>query len=200
MMRSHASVLARPSVLVLACSFLTSCFFYAGYPKSWAPLETHSKLGCWQVVGTYGDEGVTSEKKPQSVSLSAILFNGGTGAWSPGSVPEGTSVKIAKLSEDTMEISVWKEGKQESARTLSRGKKEFSCSSKGVTISQGRAGHAGEGFEVGASWMHINLAVNKEGSLVVEGVESEVGAFIIIPVVGGSSAWAIFKRVEGADR
>lgn len=198
-MRRHSRPWGPISTLILGLAFAGSCFFYKGYPREWPPLETHTKQGCWQILGTYSDEGVTSGKKPQGVSLSQILLTGGLDSWNADYAAEGMSVKIAKLSEDTLEISNWKDGQQLSARTFSHSKKEFSCTSKGLTIPQGRTGYGGEGFEVGASWMHLNLAVNKEGSLVIEGVESEVGAFIIIPVVGGSSCWAVFKRRDEAD-
>ncbi len=198
-MRRHASVLGPIPALILLGALTSSCFFYKGYPKDWAPLETNSKNSCWQIVGTYNDKGEFSGKEHRPVSLSDIILFGVTVAWNSKQIMEGATVKIAKISEDSMEISTWQDGKQVYDRILSRGKKQFSCSSKGVTIPQGRSGVAGEGFEVGSKWEHLNLAVNKEGSLVIEAVESEVGAFLIIPVAGGGSAWATFKRIESAE-
>jgi hypothetical protein len=198
-MKRRALTRALISALILASTFVSSCFFYKGYPKNWAPLKTDAKLDCWQILGTYSDEGLTSGKKPQPVSLSRILLSGGMNAWNSDYTPEGISVKIAKLSEDSLEISTWKDGKQWTVRTFSRSRKEFSCSSKGVTIPQGRNGYSGEGFAIGSIWMHLNLAINKEGSLVVEGVTSELGAFIVIPYAGGSSNWAIFKRIDASS-
>jgi hypothetical protein len=199
-MRWHASLFRPISILIFACLFSTSCFFYQTYPNQWAPREKQRNKDCWQILGTYNDAGETAGKKPQTVSLSGIIFGWGNRATSNSQdTPDGISVKIAKLTEDSMEISTWKDGKQEYARSYSRSLEEFSCSSKGISISQGRSTSAGEGYSISYAWRHLNLAINKEGSLVLEQVESGFGAFLLIPVVGGGSSWSMFKRLDTPD-
>ena len=197
-MKRHAAPLRVTALLMVAFFSLASCFFYHGYPKQWAPKEKSAKKDCWQILGTYSDEGETAGKKPQTISLSQIIFaRGYQAAGVLQALKEASEVKIAKVSDDTMEISVWNGGNELYAQNFSRGHKGFSCSSKGIKIPQSIPSGNGEGYSLNFPWGHLNLAVNKDLSLVVERVENAAGvAFFIIPYIGGGSSWARFKRLD----
>jgi hypothetical protein len=174
---------------MLACLLFTSCLFYQRYPTRWSPKEQHSDKDCWEILGTYSDKGETGHKKPDSTSLSSLIFRS-----HPLDVREATSVKIAKLDDDSLEISVWNGEKQLHAQSFSQSKKEFRCSSKGIKISMGTGG-GGTSGELEINWSHLNLAINTERSLIVESVLFEFG-FFPIPGPWGSSYWSVFKRID----
>ena len=89
------------ATLIFVCLLVPCCYFNERYPAQWAPPKQGDN-GCWAILGTYRDTGETSGKDPSRVSLGALIF------YQAGyDAREATSVKIAKLTEDSFEISVW---------------------------------------------------------------------------------------------
>lgn len=176
------------ATLIFVCLLVPCCYFNERYPAQWAPPKQGDN-GCWAILGTYRDTGETSGKDPSRVSLGALIF------YQAGyDSREATSVKIAKLTEDSFEISVWNGEQRLYSQAFSQGHKDYECSPKGVRIFVGTSG-GGTSGAVGSERHYVTLAVNAEGSLIVE-ASSKGYAVFPLPLVGGGSYWAIFKRLD----
>jgi len=119
------------AALILAGLLVPCCYFNQRYPAGWSPPQKNNN-NCWGILGTYKDRGETGGKEPYRASLGALIFPSGQ-----YDAREATSVKIAKLTEESIEISVWNGEKQLYSRSYVQSKKEYKCSPKGIQIFTG---------------------------------------------------------------
>ena len=165
---------------------LAGCAAVNPYPAAWEPLYPSASVDCKLFQGGYSDKAESSDHiKP---SLTRELFGFNTD-WE-----KATRVDFSMPRDDTLEVTVWSGTDKMMTRTFSAAEGELACDAGRLVLRDTHWTRA----DVMIAREKAKLTLHRAGNYLVTQVEDDLTGlfFIIVPIMGTTTNWYRFARLQ----
>jgi hypothetical protein len=180
-------------LMLLLMPAVTSCFSHQKLPSTWT-LPAQAPIGsCPDISGQYLNVGETINHKKFS-PLIYELFTKDHNDYPLTRWQEVSYISIQLQGQNLLNISAWKDNELLYSNSLSKGANDFICEDCWLKIKTSEfQGHGSSAV----SFSSTSRSFAKSEGYLLEKRETEgILFFGILPLVGGSTQWCRFARIE----
>jgi hypothetical protein len=160
----------------------TSCVSKQEFPSSWKKIENKSSLECANISGKYLNKGASKLDNYTPVLSDFILDD-----------IENFDTLDFNMGKNSLVIDFYLDKKNIRTKTLNINNTLISCEN-GFWLIEKDENYNKEGV-LGKEWEKFYLSKNKDG-LIIRKENNAVGLFFLIPIVGHSSTWRLFRNIK----